>query len=386
MSGSTHARAARRRLLLAAGVAGGTLALAPSALRAAPARCAGWPAWHAYRDHFIQADGRVIDFEAAASTTSEGQAYTLFLALVAGDRDTFTRVLDWTRANLAGGDLTARLMAWQWGKRDDGTWGVRDANAASDADLWLAHTLFEAARLWRVPAWRATAHALQARIAQELVVDGGPLGPVLLPGPQGFALDGGGWRVNPSYAPLPLLRGLAREVPDGIWGRLAESTLRLIAALGTRGLMPDWAEARPAQGYALAADATGSYDAVRVYLWAGITAADDPGRAVLLRHLGGLAECEARLLVPPERVDARSGACTGSAPPGLVRALLPYFRALGAEAALARQRARLAAQGALPKIYYQQVLALFAEGWLDGRYRHDRQGRLVVGKGPTCDT
>lgn len=87
------------------------------------------------------------------------------------------------------------------------TGGVMDRNAASDADLWLAYVLFQAARRWRDKSLRAMAELMQARIEKELVVNVVGAGPVLLPEPRGFALKAGGWKLNPSYLPLPVLRG-----------------------------------------------------------------------------------------------------------------------------------------------------------------------------------
>lgn len=118
-------------------------------LSAAAQTCADWPLWQAFNTRFIQQDGRVLADESAQRySTSEGQAYALFFSLVANDRVTFERIRVWTYDNLAAGDLSARLPAWQWGKRPDGVWGVVDDNSATDADTWLAYTLLEAGRLW----------------------------------------------------------------------------------------------------------------------------------------------------------------------------------------------------------------------------------------------
>src|ERR1700756_2163419 len=49
-----------------------------------------WPAYRIFVEHFVQADGRVIDYTSPQlKTTSEGQSYGLFFALVANDRATF---------------------------------------------------------------------------------------------------------------------------------------------------------------------------------------------------------------------------------------------------------------------------------------------------------
>ncbi|MBC7859222.1 MAG: cellulase, partial [Burkholderiaceae bacterium] len=135
---------------------------------AAGAACPPWPAWESFRAHFVSEGGRVIDpAEAAQYTTSEGQSYGLFFALAGNDRASFERILRWTEDNLAGGDLTARLPAWQWGRRADASWGVTDANAASDADLWIAYALAEAGRLWQAPQYSALAQLLAERIVRE---------------------------------------------------------------------------------------------------------------------------------------------------------------------------------------------------------------------------
>jgi endoglucanase len=339
-----------------------------------------WPAWELFKQRFVQADGRVIDYAAAGHSTSEGQVYTLFFALVANDRSTFDRVLAWIRANLAGGDFTARLMAWKWGQKPDGSWGVIDANAASDADVWLAYVLYQAGHRWNDADLRSYAKLVQERLVRELVVQVPGAGPVLLPGPQGFALDGGGWKLNPSYLPLPVLHGLAHENPTGPWNGLIASTLTMLDMVTPHGLAPDWIAVRPQLGFMLDAKVghTGAYDAIRVYLWAGLMAAQDPGRVRVLARLKGMQAMVERQLVPPERVDAGTGEAGGVGPVGFSAALLPFLDALGAGAAVDQQRARIATMGGIPGVYYEQALALFALGWMERRYRFGVNGRLVV--------
>ena len=103
------------------------------------ADCADWPAWQDFARQFISADGRVIDPSSPRKiTTSEGQAYAAFFALVSNDPARFAQLLDWTRDNLAAGDLSARLPAWLWGQRDDGQWGVLGSapGASSSVHSW----------------------------------------------------------------------------------------------------------------------------------------------------------------------------------------------------------------------------------------------------------
>jgi len=361
------------------------------AMSALPARalstpCDGWPEWMIFSEKFVQADGRVVDFSADGRSTSEGQAYAMFFSLVADDRKTFDRLLAWTRANLAQGDLTARLMAWKWGRRTDGNWGVMDSNAAGDADLWLAYVLFQAARRWHDSGLQATAELMQARIEKELVVDVAGVGPVLLPGPQGFALKSGGWKLNPSYLPLPVLRGLATEVPSAVWGTLAATTVTMIESVTPKFLIPDWVAVRPERGFLLDPELGygGAYEAIRVYLWAAMMSSQDPMRDRLLARMKGMATLVERELVPPARVDAYSGRSEGSGPGGFSVALLPFLDAVGAKSAARQQRLRIVAMGGVPAVYYEQALGLFARGWMDQRFRFAPDGRLDWGVISSC--
>src|SRR5215470_3220810 len=100
--------------------------------------------WKSYAAKFMDNQIRVIDRDSGDRTTSEGQAYAMFFALVANDRTRFDGLLRWTELNLAAGDLTAQLPAWLWGHDTGDRWGVLDANAAADADVWMAYALLEA--------------------------------------------------------------------------------------------------------------------------------------------------------------------------------------------------------------------------------------------------
>src|SRR5947208_5042715 len=79
--------------------------------------------WKSYVAGFMDNQVRVIDHDAGDRTTSEGQAYGMFFALVANDRSRFGGLLRWTEQNLAANDLTAHLPAWLWGRGDNNQWG-----------------------------------------------------------------------------------------------------------------------------------------------------------------------------------------------------------------------------------------------------------------------
>src|SRR5437870_8872331 len=73
------------------------------------------PLWKSYAAAFMDNQVRVIDHDAGDRTTSEGQAYAMFFALVANDRSRFDGLLHWTEVNLASGDLATHLPSWLGG-------------------------------------------------------------------------------------------------------------------------------------------------------------------------------------------------------------------------------------------------------------------------------
>lgn len=339
-----------------------------------------WPAWQVLQDSSLSRDGRMIDrSQDDQRSTSEGQSYALFFALVDNDPALFDRLLAWTQDNLAGGDMSVRLPGWLWGRKDKDGWGLLDDNPASDSDLWLAYALLEAARLWRRPALQAIAEGMLAQVRAREIVQLPTLGPMLLPGPQGFIEDGA-TRVNPSYLPLPLLRRFAAVDRGGPWQALADNTVTVLQQTSPHGFAPDWAAWKdgtfvvdPVKG------AVGGYDAIRCYTWAGMTAPRDP---LFRRQLAALSGPLQRLRngAPMwEKVDTRTGKGQGEGNYGFRAALLPYLLAQGEKsraAALLQSLPSAEQQRADAPAYYSQMLTLFGRGWAEGRWRFAADGRL----------
>ena len=358
-----------------------------------------WPLWEAYTKRFVDGQGRVIDRSAPGSqqdrTTSEGQAYAMFFALVDNDKPHFEQLLSWTEANLAGGDLTARLPAWDWGHTSSGEWKIIDDNSASDADLWMAYTLLEAGRLWHDPRYAKLGQLMAARIAREEVVLVPGLGTTLAPGPHGFHPSDAGYILNPSYMPPPLLAYLAKTMPQGPWGAILDSLPVLLnremdggyamdwVAAGSDGVHPVPPPAEPTAG-AREPQAAGSYDAIRVYLWLGLADPATPGERDLLAQVSGMAAYPcARRPTRRSRSARREASCMRKRPSASPRQLVPYLTAEGMKAQARTQSDRLVAtrdpaSGLYGRSaeYYEQNLALFSTGWSEGKFRFDREGKL----------
>jgi len=355
-----------------------------------------WTLWNAYSARFVDAQGRVFDPKSDQHTTSEGQAYAMFFALVAGDRAHFDRILGWTQANLAGGSLETRLPSWLWGKSPEGSWKTLDTNSAADADVWMAYSLIEAGRLWNRPAYTDLGLKMAGLIAKSEVAYLPGFGQMLLPGPTGFQ-HGNNWMLNPSYLPVFLFQRLASADPRGPWGEIAEHIPRLLAQSARHGYAMDWIEYVPGDGFYPASlpapegankgpeTAMGSYDAIRVYLWAGMVSEAGPLRGQLLAATPAMSAYLANHDAPPEKVSDQGVPMPQDGPVGFSAALLPYLRAYGASQSNGRQLVRMnalrdSASGLYGKdlSYYDQNLALFGTGFLDGRFGFGPGGELKV--------
>lgn len=372
------------------------------AMAASACGTADWPLWDDFRSYFIQDSGRVLDASTPMShSSSEGQSYGMFFALVAGDRSTFDRLWGWAVNNLGGGDLSQRLPAWIWGQAPDGAWGVIDDNSASDANLWFVYALLEAGRLWQEPVYTRHALDMLALVEAQEIADLPGLGYMLLPGKDWFSMPNEqAWQLNASYLPLPILRRLANERPQGPWGDIAENTAIMTEATAPHGFAPDWTRYQaknnpPSFVVDTSKGAVGSYDAIRTYLWAGMTPSSDPLFARMLLALDGMVSAtrDAGKGVPPESVNTQTGELTGQGPFGFSAALIPYFKAKGQELLLGQQKLRVRAMlhqsssataaGGQPP-YYDYVLSLFGTGWLDGLFRFKADGTLYLSWGDEC--
>lgn len=349
----------------------------------------------------MQDDGRVVDADSARMhSSSEGQSYSMFFALVADDQPAFDALWRWSISNLMGNDLQNNLPAWQWGRADDGSWRVLDKNSASDADLWFVYALLEAGRVWHRADYIRDANILLGNIEQREIANLPGLGKMLLPGAAGFVRSDNTWRLNPSYMPVFVLRRLAGASPAGPWTAIAQNTAKLFAATTPQGYAADWlsyqATGFSEGGFIIDPEKgdIGSYDAIRTYMWAGMTPKDDPLAKPIITALHGLARATKDGQAPPEQVRTITGQTQGAAPFGFSAALLPYLKATGQQSLLDAQRQRvetLQKQTLLPENlqlrrppYYDYVLTLFSLGWIEGRYQFQRNGRLQLLWEKTC--
>ncbi len=263
--------------------------------------------WTAYRQRFIQGDGRVIDRENRDRTVSEGQAYAMLRAVAVNDPETFSKTFTWAENNLARKDAEGypidHLWAWKWGQKETGEWATIDPNFAADADIDAITALILAASRWHCPDYLEIARIKLADLWQHSTVELPDGSRQLLPGPQSaFWPEPEVLILNPSYFSPASFRLFAQVDPDHDWLSLVETGYTMLeesAAAAPVGLPADWIAYNPStSSYGPVPPGHGlqshySFDAYRVWWRVALDAAwyqAPRAEAYLSQHLDHLVQ------------------------------------------------------------------------------------------------
>ncbi|RUO80815.1 cellulase [Idiomarina tyrosinivorans] len=346
--------------------------------------------WQRLKNQFISPQGRVIDLGSERGiTTSEGQAYAMFMALVANDPATFAKLLRWTQEQLLADHTFGQSPAWLWGRNDQGQWQVLDNNAAADADIWMAYALLTAGKRWQQPQYSDYGRALANQVLKHQTRKTSE-GLVLLPGPQGFVREHG-FTINPSYFSLPLFIGLAQLTQDKRWLQVHHTSLILLQRMQRLGGIPDWVDVNTRlqitsqQTQADAANKLhGSYDAIRSYLWLRMEA-DRSGQSLrqLSLRFNALNNRLQQLPAPQQLLLSKGAEPTfeGQAPVGFYPAYAHYLGTSASQSLWQQVAGWPEAQYA--DRYYDTMLLLFGVGY-NQCYRFTQQGALQINAASNC--
>ena len=299
---------------------------------------------------YVRPDGRVWRPDQGGDTVSEGQAYGLLLAEVAGRDDLFGRIWEWTQDHL---QLPDGLFAWH----ADAAGHILDPGSASDADLLIAWSLLRYQGPDAAVLHQDGQHVASAVLADEVTT--GPGGtPTLTAGPWATGRPA---TLDPSYWSLPALTGLARLTGNPRWLRIADGAVALTAQLTSNGalLPPDWAGLTA--GGKVYPEAQYGLDAQRTVVWFA---------ASCIPQARTLAARWWRLLRLPGRPSAVALTLSGAILSPVSNAL-PFVAAAaaadaaGAAAASRRLLSQAASQQRRDPGYYGGAWAAFGQTLLD---------------------
>jgi endoglucanase len=199
--------------------------------------------WDAYRSHFVDPTGRVIDNANGNISHSESQGYGLLLAFAANDRQTFEQIWTFTFTEFLLRD--DGLAVWKWDP--NATPHVSDRNNATDGDILIAYALAKAGAAWREQRFTLMAQRIARAIGKNLISRSTGR-PILLPGTKGFGFNErpDGPVINLSYWVFEAFPTLAALAPEYDWSGVSrEGLVFLQQANATKiRLPPDWLSVR----------------------------------------------------------------------------------------------------------------------------------------------
>ena len=335
-----------------------------------------WPLWQQFKSNFITSNGRVIDpYQNKNVTTSEGQSYAMFFALVNNDKDTFDKLLTWTEQYLAPKGFAKQLPAWLYGRKNRRL-QILDANSASDSDVWIVYSLLQAEKLWGDTHYRTLAQQLAKGIIKRETYQHKTLGLVLLPGPEGF-VEQSTVRLNPSYLPLQILEVLANSNLGNQWKEILLSSFHILMISGKSGIYPDWITVN-SEGLILTRETAG-YEAIRTYLWNATLHEQShfaPKLNVSLVKAGYYFD---KVGFVPEKINPELLTYIGHGNIGHTVSILPLAQKLSLSKLSDHLQNKVSQHDfSSNQSYYSHALALFSLGFIDGRYHFSKHGDLIV--------
>jgi endoglucanase len=293
---------------------------------------------------YVTGDGRVIRHDQGGDIVSEGQAYGMLVAELAGRPALARTIWSWTDRHLGRPD---GLFAWQ----ATGAGQIEDPQSATDADTLIAYALLRSQGAGAAGMHRAGRRIARAVLAHEAVSlpDGTRL-PVAGPWATAMAAPA----TNPSYLMPGVFRALARRTGDRRWAQAAAASVRLVRGLTDDGrqLPPDWAVVTG--GRLAAAPQPGGGVGVQY----GLDAARVPS------WFAAGCDADARRLAAAWWPKLRT-ASAGS--PVQILAAAAAATAAGDRAAAGSQRTRAEAVAANTPTYYGDAWAALGPALLDGR-------------------
>jgi len=252
---------------------GGTAATTTAPVPSTPPSSSTRAAAERFLARYVTSDGRVIRHDQGGDIVSEGQAYAMLIAEVAG-RSALVRVIwSWTMAHLGNSDGLFASHA-------TGSGQIEDAHSATDADTLIAYALLRYAGPDQTALRREGRRVADAVLGQESVtLPGGA--PLLVAGPWAKTTK----TVDPSYLMPSVFAAIGALSGEDQWRQAADAAVRLIGGLTDEGrLLPsDWAQLSGARLVPIPNPGGGQgvqygFDAARLTIWFATACSEDAHR------------------------------------------------------------------------------------------------------------
>jgi endoglucanase len=312
-----------------------------------------------FLSRYVTSDGRVIRHDQGGDIVSEGQAYGMLIAELAGRPSLVNTIWSWTAAHLQRSDGLLKYHA-------TGTGQIEDANPAADADALAAYALLRYSGADQARLRAAGRRIADAVLAHESVTSGGAV--VVAAGT--WATHTTPTTVNPSYLMPGVFSALAKLTGDDRWQRAASTSITLVRGLTADGrqLPTDWAgfqDGRLMPSAAPDGSAPVQYglDAARLPLWFGSACSPDARQLAARWWTGSLARADRSSYLALAPNGAPRNRATNPVP---LLAGAAGAAAAGDAEASSKLRTRAARQAQVVPTYYGDAWLALGGALLDG--------------------
>ncbi|MEA3228602.1 MAG: glycosyl hydrolase family 8 [Campylobacterota bacterium] len=223
--------------------------------------------WENFKKNFIQKDGRVVDPHNHNITHTESIGYTLYFSYKMDDKEVFNKVYNWSKNNLVKNE--SGLMGWKWGRdRKKRCWCMLDLTSASDANLWIAYSLYLMYERTGEFSYKKDADSLIDAIKKHQIISVN--NETFLLSWEKKLIGSDAIQLNPSYLIFEIFEYMAKKDKDIIWNKLIKSSILLLkkARFSSLELNSDWViyNLREDRYYLPLKHKLFGYDAIRVPL------------------------------------------------------------------------------------------------------------------------
>ncbi len=184
--------------------------------------------WKHFKKSFIKQDAKVVDPHNGYITHTEGIGYALYFSYSMDDKESFISIYNWMKSNLKVNKFG--LFGWKKG----------DLTSATDANLWIAYSLYLMYDKTKYKPYKDDADRLIKAIKEhQIIITNKQM--FLLPWEKSLVKEDN-IRVNPSYIIFEIFEYMALVDDSKFWNKLIQDSTLLLkkARFSSLTLNSDW--------------------------------------------------------------------------------------------------------------------------------------------------
>lgn len=301
--------------------------------------------------------------------TAEALAYAMFFALTQKDKEHFDTLLSTVEKTLCRGDISANLPYGM--KEVSSTDKDKYQSTVTRANLFLVYDLLTAYEFFSDESYKQKALGLASLIRKECTYSHSILGTLLLPSVNTVAKRHA-VTISPNiFAPFVMQKIGQYDIE---FLALYDNTVTAVVRGSGDGYVADSLTFNQDGDEIIGMNTVGSFDALRFYLWLGLTCESDPNRRLLIPLYENMLKDIEKDLNVPKVANLYTHEVSGVGTLSYMASTMllsekkdrDYFRTVLKNHVFKDDE------------FYAEVMSLFALGFDDHFFRFDHDGSLIL--------